>query len=236
MYNLVIKKNMKKILLNISLCAIAVATFTACELDNYDEPGSMLTGKVVDAAGNPIGVQGSHGNVQLQLWQPSYPLKADAITVYVAQDGTFSAKLFNGDYVLKLRDGNGPWEHRAGDSLAIHVGGNTAVTFPVQPYYTLSGVTYSLSGTTLSATFTITEATAGRNISEVFLLVNKTQFVDQDDQVKSEAGTKTVGTQTVTIDLSGDTWDKNKLLYARVGLRIDGISKGLYDTQVYKAK
>jgi uncharacterized protein YxeA len=227
---------MKKMLLKISLWAIVVAAFTACKLDNYDEPSSMLTGKVVDAAGNPIGVQGSHGNVQLQLWQPSYPLKADAITVYVAQDGTFSAKLFNGDYVLKLRNGNGPWEIRAEDSLAIHVGGSTAITFPVKPYYTISNVAYSLSGNTLSATFTITEATPGRSIGRVSLFVNKTQFVDETEQVKYEDGTATVGTQTLTIDLSGDTWTNNKLLYARVGLKIDGIDQGLYDTQVHKVK
>ncbi|GHT45913.1 hypothetical protein AGMMS49965_23190 [Bacteroidia bacterium] len=220
-------------LLNISLWAIAAVTFTACELDNYDEPSSMLTGKVVDGNGNPIGVQGSRGKVSLQLWQPSYPLTAGAIDVYVGQDGTFSAKLFNGDYVLKLRDGNGPWEH-TGEELAIHVGGNTAVTFPVKPYYTLSNVTYSLSGTTLSATFTITEATA-KGIDKVFLLVNSTQFVDEEDQVKREEGNAVVGTQTVTIDLSGD-WDKHKFLYARVGLRINGVEHGLYDTQVEKIK
>jgi hypothetical protein len=232
---------MKKILLRTSLLAIVAVGFTACKLDNYDPPSSTLTGKVVDRNGNAIGVQGARGNVSLQLWQPSYPLHADAITVYVAQDGSFSALLFDGDYVLKMR-GLGPWEQNAADSLAIKVSGGKAVTFPVSPYYTIGGVSYSLSGTTLSATFTVTEVTQGRDIDEIALMVNNTQFVDFDggDHVAKQSvadDDRVAKTHTVSIDLADAmAATSNRKLYARVGLRISGIGQGLYDTGVYTVK
>ncbi|MDR3366013.1 MAG: DUF3823 domain-containing protein [Prevotellaceae bacterium] len=229
---------MKKVVLQISLwttiAAVAV-TFAACSLDNYDEPDAQITGRVVDSNGNPVGVMGSRGNVTLQLWQPSYPLKADAISVNVAQDGSFSAKVFDGYYVLRMRNNTGPWVNST-DSVAINVNGNTAVDFPVTPYYTLGNVTYSLNGATLTATFSITEVTAGRNIDEVALMVNKTQFVGFDGEVriKMEGGAKAVGEQTITMDVSDLT--AHHKLYARVGLRISGIGQGLYDTKVFEVR
>ncbi|MDR0692611.1 MAG: DUF3823 domain-containing protein [Prevotellaceae bacterium] len=229
---------MKKIILQISLwtaLATVAGMFTACGLDNYDEPDAQITGRVIDRNGNPVGVMGSREQVTLQLWQPSYPLKADAINVNVAQDGSFSTMVFDGDYVLKMRNNTGPWVNST-DSVVINVRGNTAVDFPVTPYYTLGNVTYSLNGTTLTATFTITEVTAGRSIDEVALMVNKTQFVGFDGEVnvKKEAANSATGSQTVTIDVSDLT--AHHKLYARVGLRISGIGQGLYDTKVFEVR
>jgi hypothetical protein len=238
MLNFLIKKIMKKVLLKISLWtafAAVAATFAACSLDNYDEPDAQITGRVIDRNGNPVGVMGSRGQVTLQLWQPSYPLKADAISVNVSPDGTFAAMVFDGTYVLRMRNNTGPWVN-SNDSVVVNVSGNTVVDFPVTPYYTLGNVTYSLSGTTLTATFSITEVTSGRSIDEVALMVNKTQFVGFDGEVnvKKGGGSTAVGTQTVTMDI-GDLTAHRKL-YARVGLRISGIGQGLYDTKVYEVR
>jgi hypothetical protein len=227
---------MKKIVLQISLWAMFAAVsgmFTACSLDNYDEPDAQITGRVIDRNGNPIGVMGSRSNVSLQLWQPSYPLKSDAISVNVALDGSFSAMVFNGEYVLKMRDGTGPWVNSKEDSVVVNVSGKTVINFPVTPYYTLTDVTYSPNGDTLTATFTITEVTSGRSIEEVALMVNKTQFVgfDGEVQVKKKGGSTAVGPQTIKMDISDLT--ENRKLYARVGLRISGIGQGLYDTKVF---
>jgi hypothetical protein len=238
MLNFLIAKNMKKVILQISLwttlAAIAV-TFTACGLDNYDEPDAQIAGKVIDRNGNPVGVMGSRGQVTLQLWQPSYPLHADAISVNVSQDGSFSALVFNGDYVLKMRSNTGPWVN-SNDSVVVNVSGNTVVDFPVTPYYTLSNVTYSLNGTTLTATFSITEVTPGRNIDEVALMVNRTQFVgfDSEVRVKKENAANTTGNHTMAMDISGLT--AHHKLYARVGLRISNIGQGLYDTKVFEVR
>jgi hypothetical protein len=230
---------MKKIVLQISLwttLATIAATFAACSLDNYDEPDARITGRVIDRNGNPVGVMGSREQVVLRLWQPSYPLHADAINVNVSSDGSFSTMVFNGSYVLRMRDNTGPWVN-SNDSVVINVSGNTAVDFPVTPYYTLGNVTYNLTGTTLSATFNITEVASGRNIDTVALMVNKTQFVgfDSEVSVKMGGGGKTTGSQqTITLDI-GDLAAYHKL-YARVGLRISGIGQGLYDAKVFEVR
>jgi hypothetical protein len=178
---------------------------------------------------------GSREQVTLQLWQPSYPLHADAINVNVSQDGSFSTKVFDGTYVLKMRNNTGPWVN-SNDSVVINLSGSANVDFPVTPYYTLNNVTYSLNGNTLTATFSITEVTPGRNIDEVALMVNKTQFVgfDGEVRVKMEGGNKAAGTQTITVDI-GDLTAHHKL-YARVGLRISDIGQGLYDTKVFEVR
>jgi hypothetical protein len=46
--------------------------------------------------------------VQLEIWQKGYQLYT-SIPVYVTQDGTFSAVLFDGNYKLVSKSGNGPW-------------------------------------------------------------------------------------------------------------------------------
>ncbi|MDR0687788.1 MAG: DUF3823 domain-containing protein [Prevotellaceae bacterium] len=229
---------MKKVLLQTSLWATLAAvavTLAACALDNYDEPDAQITGKVVDRSGNPVGVMGSRGQVTLQLWQPSYPLKADAISVNVSSDGSFAAKVFNGEYVLKMRNNTGPWVNNT-DSVVINLNGSASVDFPVTPYYTLGAATYSLNGTTLTATFSITEVTAGRSIDEVALMVNKTQFVGFDGEVhvKKETSGTDVGSHTIAMDI-GDLTEHRKL-YARVGLRISGIGQGLYDAKTFAVR
>jgi hypothetical protein len=237
--NFLNEKNMKKIIVQISLWTMLAAVagmFTACSLDNYDEPDAQITGRVIDRNGNPVGVMGSREQVTLQLWQPSYPLHADAINVNVAQDGSFTARVFDGTYVLKMRNNTGPWVYNAEDSVVINLSGSANVDFPVTPYYTLGNITYSLNGTTLSATFNVTEVTPGRSIEEVALMVNKTQFVgfDSEVRVKMEQGNTTTGSQTITVDIS-DLTAHNKL-YARVGLRISGIGQGLYDTKTFEVR
>jgi hypothetical protein len=204
-------------------------------VDNYDEPDAQITGRVIDRNGNPVGVMGSRGNVTLNLWQPGYQLYAAAIEVNVAQDGSFSAMVFDGTYVLKMSNNTGPWVNSI-DSVVINVNGNTVADFPVTPYYTLSNITYNLNGTTLTATFAITEVTSGRSIDEVALMVNKTQFVGFDGEVyvKKAGGATATGTQTITMNI-GDLTAHHKL-YARVGLRISGIGQGLYDTGVYEVR
>jgi hypothetical protein len=178
---------------------------------------------------------GSREQVTLQLWQPSYPLKADAINVNVSSDGSFAAKVFNGEYVLKMRNNTGPWVNN-NDSVVINLNGSANVDFPVTPYYTLGAVTYSLNGTTLKATFSITEVTTGRSIDEVALMVNKTRFVgfDSEVHVKKELSGTDAGSHTITMDI-GDLAEHHKL-YARVGLRISNIGQGLYDTKVFEVR
>ena len=112
----------------------------SCEYDNYDAPSAKLSGRVVynDA---PVGVRTN--GTQLELWQDGYELYTK-IPVYIAQDGTFSASLFNGQYKL-VRLSGAPWEDQPMDTIRIEVKGNTVVDVPISFAKSQSGGIQPLS-------------------------------------------------------------------------------------------
>src|SRR6476469_9520926 len=114
-------------------CILAPLLFTACKKDNKDAPQSTITGRVV-YNGQPLQVKSNA--VQLELWQNGYQLFTK-IPVYVNQDGTFSAKVFDGTYKLTRLKGNGPWQDQT-DTILVQVKNSTAVDVPVTPYFTVS--------------------------------------------------------------------------------------------------
>ena len=70
-----------------------------------------------------MNLRGTGEAVQLQLYQDGYE-KNDPISVFVGQDGTFSALLFDGEYRLTTRDGNGPWVNNH-ESVTVNLKGHT---------------------------------------------------------------------------------------------------------------
>src|SRR5690625_2735036 len=101
-----------------ALIVFTLTILTGCEYDNYDEPKSELKGKIV-YQDNPVGLRSNE--VEIELWQDGFELKQD-IRVYVNQDGTFSSVLFDGEYQLVLREGNGPWVDNT-DSITVQLSG-----------------------------------------------------------------------------------------------------------------
>lgn len=205
----------------------------SCEKDNYDEPQSNLIGRIISAgAKEAIGVRETEGAVQVQLWQDGYELYTP-IAVYVNQDGTFAAKLFDGTYKLVTRDNNGPWVNKR-DTVVINVKGNTSVEYIVNPYYILKNENFNVNGKTLTVTFDIDEVTAGKSIERITLYVNSTRFVDSSFKVKStDATSPTVGTNIITMDLSTLS---NPVLYARIGVKITNVDQMLYTAGSIKVK
>jgi len=190
-----------------------------CGKDNYDAPSSTLTGKVV-YNGQSIGVKGTGSSVQLELWQDGYPLYT-SIPVYVTQEGTFSASLFDGDYKMISKNDNGPWLS-AQDTLRFTVKGNTEVDYPVTPFFTISNETFSLNGHTLTATFTINHVSGTQSVERAILMVNKTRFVDETAQIERvDSLNPSMGSFSMILTLS----DEDLSLYelnARVGVKISG--------------
>ena len=74
-------------------CLLAVSS---CSYDNFEEPKATLTGKAI-YDGEAVGVRS--GSSEFALFQDGYALKG-SIPVYIAQDGSYSVSLFNGDYKL----------------------------------------------------------------------------------------------------------------------------------------
>ncbi|MGK6349839.1 DUF3823 domain-containing protein [Parapedobacter sp. DT-150] len=213
----------------------AIVAVGSCGLDNYDAPESKLYGRVV-YNGEPVGVKGTQEAVQLQLYQDGYELR-NPIQVFVKQDGTFEATLFDGEYKLVTRDNNGPWVNNR-DTTIVNVNGTANVDVEVTPFYTLSNVSLSLNGNNMDASFQINQLVDDASIDYAMILVSKTAFVDdvvyivRQDLNEAEAGSAI----TQSLDLSGNSdFNAGSELFARVGVRPVGKDQAIY-SQVVKLR
>lgn len=206
-----------KLKLFMTLTAAAGIFLTGCEYDNFEAPESTLSGKVV-YEGKAVGVR--NNGPQLELWQDGYPLRS-AIPVYLKQDGTFSANLFDGQYKL-VRRGDSPWLQQATDTVIVHVKGNTTIDVPVTPYFTITNETFQKSGNTVTAQFVVNKVVPSANVEFVRLYLGKSILTDQvqrELRVDANLGSLVFGQQTV---LAGDVPDNLKSLdfiYARLGVK-----------------
>jgi hypothetical protein len=209
---------MKKIS-NYSLIIFVLLITFGCGKDNYEPPKSMLTGRVV-YNNQSIQVRGTNSTVRLNLWQRGHELYT-AIPVFITQDGTFSAILFDGDYSLVTQSGNGPWATPQ-DTVKVTVKGDTYVEYPVTPFYTISNENFTLSGNTLTATFTVNRVTGTQPLERAILVINRTAYVDENANIQRVDRTNPgVGQITMTMTVTESNLN-NVLLNARIGVRIQG--------------
>jgi len=220
---------MKNIFKFIPLAALAI--MASCGLDNYDEPESTLLGQVV-YNGEPVQVRGTGEAVRLYLYQDGYELH-DPITVYVGQDGSFSAKLFDGEYKMTTISGNGPWENST-DTTVIKLKGSTSVTLNVTPFFTISGANISISGNTLNASLTINQVVSSATLEKVYLILSKTQFVDEVNNIfRADITDVKVGSNTLSADLSGSSDVANaKYIFGRIGVKTSGREQAIWSSVV----
>lgn len=202
--------------------AVSVAILmTGCELDNFEEPSSELNGQIL-YDGSPIGVKDNE--VELELWQDGYELSQD-IPVYVAQDGSFSATLFDGDYQLVLRQDNGPWVDNS-DSITVNLEGSAEVDVHVEPFYIINKESINYNNGSVEASFTVEQINDSRDLEFVGLYIGMTNIVDQ---VYNEANTTEAGDQitfgdtvNLAVDLSNNSLENRENVYVRVGLKVVG--------------
>lgn len=221
---------MKRNIFSIIGCA-AVLLFSSCEKDNYDAPASTLTGRVV-YQDQPLGVRSD--GVQLELWQSGYSLFTK-IPVYVAQDGTFSASLFDGNYKLTRLRGNGPWADNT-DTINIQVKGGTTVDVPVDPYFVIRNDNVQRSGNAINATFNIQRVNTTKDLEYVRLYVGQTMITDQ---VRNEGSATKMRADiadmsqpvTLSVNVPGSMASK-EAVYARIGVKTVGVAELLYSQPV----
>jgi hypothetical protein len=84
-----------------------------CKKDNYDEPTSLLSGKLV-YQGQTFGLE--RDQVPFDLFQFGFG-KVGPIGASFTQEGTYSALLFDGEYKFTVPNGQGPfmWKRTAAD-------------------------------------------------------------------------------------------------------------------------
>lgn len=227
------------------LITILAITFTSCEYDNFDEPNAIISGKIV-YEGNAICVK--NDQVTFRLYEPGWELSASTyMNVQVAQDGTFSASVFKGKNYCLIRQNNiGPWVNPSSSDtiFVINCAKNEVVEMPVTPYYLLANASITCSNKIVSGTCSVREVTGGRNIEYVGLYAGRNIIVDNTYNF-GEAGavttTASVGDQvSLTLNLSGlqvssttGSLPSSGFIYARMGLKIEGIDAMVY-TEPFK--
>lgn len=219
---------MKKIIpfLFIVCCLITVSS---CGYDNFDEPKYMLTGKAV-YNGEPVAVRS--GSSEFALFQDGYALHG-SIPVYIAQDGSYSVNLFNGDYKL-VRMGNAPWERPSNDTIRITVKGNTIQDIPVTPYFFIKTASFTKNSNKIIAKFTISKVVANANMEDVSLYLGKGILTDNNHKEAAlSLGNKILSEQETSVEMDiPNNLANETYIYARVGAKSDKSSEYCYSQPV----
>lgn len=210
--------------------ALIAVLFSSCKKDNYDAPQADFTGRIV-YKGEAINVQ--YGQVFFELWQSGFG-NYSALNVNVAQDGNYSAKLFNGDYKLVFSPNQGPflWKKNAAgrqDTIAVNINGSKTLDIEVMPYYMIRGATLTAAAGKVNGFCKlekiITNADA-KDIENVSLYINKTQFVDGSNNIATQQlnGAAIADLNNLNMSVTIPTLvPTQNYVFARIGVKIAGV-------------
>lgn len=211
----------------ISFIAIScLLLLSNCGYDNYDEPKSVFSGRVV-YEGEAIGVRTNA--VRLALFQGGYDFESE-IPAHIAQDGSFSVSLFDGEYKL-VRVGGAPWEAPQNDTLFISVKGNTVQDIPVTPYFMIKDPSFQKNGNKITARFTVKKVVESANLSNVSLYLGQGILTDNN---RNEANISLdLSHVTLNQEISAEITIPDKLakgdyVFARIGVLSDRSNEFCY--------
>jgi len=216
------------------IAAVAVL-FSSCKKDNYDAPAADFTGRIV-YKGEPINVQ--YGQVNFELWQSGFG-NYSALNVAVAQDGNYSAKLFDGNYKLVFAANQGPflWKKNAAgkqDTIAVNISASKVMDIEVMPYYMIRGATLAAAAGKVNGFCKlekiITDVNA-KDIENVSLFINKTQFVDGSNNIASQqingAAIADLNNLNMSVTIPAIVPTQN-YVFARIGVKIAGVEDMIF--------
>ena len=203
-------------------CLLAISS---CRYDNFDEPQSMLTGKVV-YEGEPICVRA--GGAEFALYQDGYALH-NSIPVYINQDGTYSAVLFDGEYKL-VRMGNAPWERPNNDTILVEVHGNTVQDIPVTPYFIIKDASFTKNGSKVTAKFTVKKVSSSATLEDVRIYLGEMLITDNNtNRANVSLGKDIQLDQVITADIDiPESLASEDYFFARVGVKSGQASEYCY--------
>lgn len=243
---------MKRKFIFLILLALVIS-FTSCKKDNYTEPGSFLTGKIV-YNDEPINVE--YDKVNLQIWQFGFG-KKDYIASAIGQDGSFSSLLFDGNYRLVFAPNQGPFMTKIisaaeKDTIFVSLNGSQTLNIEVIPYYMVKDAAFTSNASVISATCKldqiITDANA-KTVERVTLYINKTNIVsgsnyfsDSKSDLKKDVPAASITalnaalTATATANVSAADLTltmpvfvpAQTYVFARIGLKIAGVEKLIF--------
>jgi hypothetical protein len=226
---------MKLRILYITIILLAMA----CRKDNYDEPSVRLSGRIV-YKNEPIEVE--YNQVRFELYQYGFG-KTGPMSSTFAPDGSYEMVLFNGEYKFIIPNGQGPFKWKqtpagAPDTTTIVVNGSQEFNIEVTPYYMIRNVQLSGSGGTVSGKFglekIITDASA-KDIENVIIYINKTQFVSGADNIASKMinGSDITDPDNVNLSVTVPTLTPaQNYVFARIGVKIAEVEDRIYSSVV----
>jgi len=213
---------------------LLVVTLVACKKDNYKEPSAQLSGQL-QYKGEVINVE--RNQVPFQLYQYGYG-KVGAINGTFAQDGSYGALLFNGNYKLLIPSGQGPflWKELAPgvpDSMGVTMNGNQTLNIEVTPYYMIRNTQISAAGGKVTATFKadkIIQDANAKDIERVSLYINTGQFVGTDNVAAADmAGSAIADPGNISLQVTVPTFTPaQNYVYARVGIKIANVEDMIF--------
>lgn len=213
---------------------LLIVALAACKKDNYKEPSAQLAGQL-QYKGEVINVE--RNQVPFQLYQYGFG-KVGAINGTFAQDGTYGALLFNGNYKLLIPSGQGPflWKELAPgvpDSMAVTMNGNQTLNIEVTPYYMIRNTQITAAGGKVTANFKadkIIQDANAKDIERVSLYINTGQFVGTDNVAAADmAGSAIVDPGNISLQVSIPTFTPaQNFVYARVGLKIANVEDMIF--------
>jgi len=231
---------MKNLLKYILVVGSGITLFS-CEKDNYAEPNAMLSGNLL-YQGDTIYVE--KNSVHFQIYQYGFgrvgPISTDET---FAENGSYSAALFDGSYKLIVPNGDGPflWPRTPGgapDSISINMKGSQTVDLDVTPYWLIRNTNITASGSNVNATFKldkiVTDADA-KLIERVSLYINKTQFVSGGNNIAHTdidgAGIADPDNVSMSVAIPSITPTQD-YVYARVGIKLAGVEDMIFSPLV----
>jgi hypothetical protein len=215
------------------LLLVIIVAGSACKKDNYDAPDVKLSGRLVY---NNQSIEVEYNQVPFELYQFGFG-KTGPIGNSFAPDGTYSVLLFKGSYKFIIPNGQGPFKWKqtsqgAPDSLTIDLNGSQELNIEVTPYYMIRNPQLTATGGKVNASFAIekiiTDASA-KNIEQVRLYINKTQFVSGADNMASASidGGAITNPAAVNLGVTVPSQSQN-YVYARIGLKIAGVEDMIF--------
>ncbi len=224
--------------MKLSIIYIAVVLLTvSCRKDNYDAPSVRLSGRLV-YKGDPIEVE--YNQVRYELYQYGFGKTGPMASVF-APDGSYNMVLFNGEYKFIIPNGQGPFKWKqtpagAPDSATIVVNGNQEFNIEVTPYYMIRNAQLTGSGGSVTGKFSIEKVindASAKDIENVTLYINKTQFVSGADNVatKSINGSDITDPDNVNLTVTVPTLNPaQNYVFARIGIKIAGVEDRIFSS------
>ena len=104
----------------------------------------------------------------------------------------------------------------------------------ITPYYLINNEQISVNASTMTANFTIQQIASNASINKAMLILSKTQFVDDVNNVFRQDYTNIeAGAIQLTADIAGNSDISNAhALFGRVGVYANGADQAIYSSVV----